>query len=198
MTTLQPIGKIVRLQIQQSTLSLGEKPNRYFDPAALLSVDALQITSRGAVVQLPDGQTLLDYHHADYPNGRNEEMNDLSINFTAHYDEIRAKYGAAEHLYNGCGGENILVEADFRLSEAALSSGVAVRAKDGRLAWLKNVVVALPCQPYSKYVARRTEPPVIKETLQFLDNGTRGFYCIFEDETPTTIEVGNEVFVAAS
>jgi hypothetical protein len=198
MTDLQLIGKIVRLQIQRSTLSLGEKPNRYFDPAALLSVNSLQITSRGAVAQLPDGQALLDYHHADYPTGANAELNDLSVNFTAHYDEIRAKFGAAEHLYNGCGGENILVEADHRLTESALSGGLAVQTRDGRLAWLKNVVVALPCQPYSKYVARRTEPQVIKETLQFLDNGTRGFYCVFEDEIPMTIEVGDDVFVAAS
>lgn len=196
MTDLQLIGKIVRLQIQRSTLSLGEKPNRYFDPAALLSVNAMQITSRGAVVQLPDGQTLLDYHHADYSDGANAEMNDLSINFTAHYDEIRGKYGSIEHLYNGCGGENILVEADHRLTEAAFSGGLAVRVRDGRLAWLKNVVVALPCQPYSKYVARSTEPQVIKETLQFLDNGTRGFYCVFEDEAPVTLEVGDEVLIS--
>lgn len=198
MTDLQPVGKIVRLQIQRSTLSLGEKPNRYFDPAALLSVDTMQITAQGAVVQLPDGQTLLDFHHADYPDGRNAEMNDLSVNFTAHYDEIRARYGAGEHLYNGCGGENILVEADHRLTEAALSGGLAVRAQDGRLAWLRNIVVALPCQPYSKYVARNTEPQIIKETLQFLDQGTRGFYCVFDDETPVTIEVGNEVLAAVS
>jgi len=194
MTTLQPIGKIVRLQIQKSTLSLGEKPNRYFDPAALLSVDTLQITSRGAVAQLPDGQTLLDYHHADYPTGANADINDLSINFTAHYDEIRSQYGAGEHLYNGCGGENILVETTRRWGAEAFSGGLAVRVQDGRLAWLREVVVALPCQPYSKYVARRTDPPVIKETLQFLDNGTRGFYCVFEEEMPVTVAVGDEVF----
>jgi hypothetical protein len=196
MTNLKPIGHIVRLQIQRSTLSLGEKPNRYFDPAALLSIQAMQITTRGAVALLPDGGTHLDYHHADYPNGRNVEMNDLSFNFTGHYDLIREKFGAQEHLYDGCGGENILIELRERVPVETLAGGLAVQLTGGGVAWLKNVVVALPCQPFSKYVSRRTEAPIIKDTLQFLDNGTRGFYCVFEDEQPVTIQLGDELFIS--
>jgi hypothetical protein len=195
MNNLRPIGKIVRLQIQRSTLSLGEKPNRYFDPAALLPVNSLYITQRGAVTHLPTGEAVLDYHHADYPNGRNVVENDLSINFTTHYDAIRGKFGDSEHLYNGCGGENILIEAMERHALEALEGGISIKFKNGQWLSLKNVIVATPCQPFSKYVSRQTEPAVIKDTLQFLDHGTRGFYCTFEDEQPVTIEVGDEVFV---
>ncbi|HKZ69281.1 MAG TPA: MOSC domain-containing protein [Anaerolineales bacterium] len=208
---LRPIGKIVRLQIQRTTLSLGERPNRYYDPAGLVSVSELTLTPRGALARLPNGDTstgspvpapqvqagqviALDYHHADYPNGGNAEENDLSINFTAHYDAIREKFGNGDHLFNGCGGENILIETGERVSLEMVRGGAVVRTRSGRLAWLRRVMVARPCQPFSQYASRRTEPESIKEALQFLDNGTRGFYCGLEEEEVTVV-VGDEVFL---
>ncbi|MEK6574791.1 MAG: hypothetical protein AABZ58_10840, partial [Chloroflexota bacterium] len=52
---LHSIGKIVRLQLQRSTLTLGERPNRYYDPAALISVGVLILGPRGASARTPDG-----------------------------------------------------------------------------------------------------------------------------------------------
>ena len=46
--TLRPLGRIVNLQIQRSSLKLGEKPNRWFDPAPLLPVAELTLTPDGA------------------------------------------------------------------------------------------------------------------------------------------------------
>jgi hypothetical protein len=194
--SLHSIGKIVRLQLQRSTLTLGERPNRYYDPAALISVGVLILGPRGASARTPDGELVLDIHHADHPHSLNDGgENDLSVNFTSHYAALRERYGSGDHLYDGCGGENILVEMDERVTLETVSRGVAVRMKDGGLAWLRRVVVAHPCQPFSRYVSRRTEPEAIKDTLQFLDNGTRGFYCAFEDDEPVTVAVGDEVLM---
>ncbi|HLB45972.1 MAG TPA: MOSC domain-containing protein [Anaerolineales bacterium] len=195
--TLRPLGKIIRLQLQRSTLTLGERPNRYYDPAALMSVNELILTPQGASARLSDGELVMDIHHADHPHSLNDGgENDLSLNFTSHYLAIRERYGSGDHLYNGCGGENILVEMDGRVTLETLSGGMAVRVQPGGLAWLRRVVVAHPCQPFSKYVSRSTEVEMVKSTLQFLDNGTRGFYCALAHESAVTIAVGDEVGVA--
>ncbi len=108
-SNLRPLGPIVRLQIQRASLKLGEKPNRTYDPAALLEVDALTLTPAGAVALLPDGSALLDVHHTAHPRSRNSDgVNDLSVGFTGHYARMRANYGP--HLSDGCAGENILVD----------------------------------------------------------------------------------------
>jgi hypothetical protein len=122
-------------------------------------------------------------------------MNDLSINFTSHYRLIREQLGEAPHLVDGCAGENILVEAGERVRLETIRLGVAVRLRDGRLAWLKQVSVARPCAPFSKYASRRAEPESVKQTLQFLDDGTRGFYCVFEEEGQVCLTVGDEVLI---
>jgi hypothetical protein len=195
---LHLIGKIVRLQLQRSTLSLGEKPNRYYDPSALRAVDELTLTPQGALARLPEGD-LLDVHHARHPRSKNADgENDLSVNFTSHYDAIRQRFGDGDHLYNGCGGENILVAGEGRLSLDALAPGIAIRsAKTGDLTWLRSVLVARPCKPFSKYISHATEPEAIKEVLQFLDEGMRGFYCALEGDKEATVAVGDEVLIQA-
>ena len=41
---MELIGTIVRLQIQRSSLKLGERPRRWFDPSPLLEVPALSLS----------------------------------------------------------------------------------------------------------------------------------------------------------
>jgi len=196
-TSLRPIGKIVRLQLQRSTLSLGEKPNRYYDPSPLMAVSELTLTPQGALARLPEGD-VFDVHNANHPNSKNADgENDLSVNFTSHYAAIRERFGNGDHLYNGCGGENILVAGEGRLPLEAVAPGIAIRsAKTGDLIWLRGVVVAHPCQPFSKYASHATEPEAIKQALQFLDDGRRGFYCALAETQITTVAVGDEVFLS--
>lgn len=189
---LKSLGQIVRLQIQRSALKLGEKPNRVYDPAPLLAVDALTITRDGALARADDGGTLLDVHNAQHPLTRNAEgVNDLSVGFTGHYDQMRARYGA--HLVDGCAGENILVAADGPVPLAAVAGGLVVRrAATGALVALGQVRVDLPCVEFSHYATRSTAAEDIKAALQFLDHGLRGYYCTYEAE-PVTIDVGDEL-----
>ncbi len=193
---LRPLGKIVRLQIQRSTLKVGEKPNRRYDPSALLAVAELTLTPDGALVQLAEGSRLLDVHHVGHPETRNNEgINDLSVGFTPHYTAMRERFG--DHVADGCAGENILVETHGQIELPALEGGIVIRSAKGTVPiWLKNFRVAAPCRPFSGYVLNRmVDEAMLKATLQFLDNGLRGFYCMLPDEKPVTIAVGDEVLV---
>lgn len=198
---LRPVGKIVRLQIQRTALKRGEKPNRFFDPAPLLAVDRLTITADGAIARLADGSAVLDVHHAAHPESRNNRgtnlrTNDLSVGFTAHYALMRQRYGA--HLFDGCAGENILVESGASLALGDVAGGIVIRPAVGPdLLWLREVRIALPCREFSAYALGAPDPEGIKAALQFLDGGLRGFCCGFDEPAPAVIALGDEVFAAA-
>jgi len=106
---------------------------------------------------------------------------------------MRAEFG--DHLWDGCAGENVLVETGTQVSLEMLAQGMAIQpAGGGEPVWLKEVLVAHPCRPFSGYVLRGTEAS-IKEALQFLDDGTRGFYCAFAQADPVTVAVGDAVLL---
>ena len=193
-SNLQPLGKIVRLQIQRASLKLGQKPNRYYDPAALLPVEALTLTPPGAVAFLPDGSAVMDVHHAAHPLTRTMDgVNDLSVGFTGHYARLRARYGL--HLADGCAGENILVENPDQIELSTLQHGLAIQsAVSGAWVRLQQVAVALPCVEFSAYAARQPGPAATKAALQFLDHGLRGFYCVFEDPGSASVALGDTVY----
>lgn len=191
-TSLLPLGRIVRLQIQRSRLKLGEKPNRVYHPAPILAVDELILTRDGALARLPDGGALVDVHHAAHPETRNSGgANDLSLGFTAHYASMRAAYGP--HLVDGCAGENILVAVAEPVPLARLAGGLAIRRAGGALIWLSGARVAAPCVEFSGYASRSADPAAVKDALRFLDAGRRGFYCGYDEAHPVTIALGDEV-----
>ena len=187
------LGPIVRLQIQRSSLKLGEKPNRVYDPAPLRPVDRLILTPDGALAYADDGSVVIDVHHAAHPATRNNGgSNDLSVGFTGHYAAMRARYGA--HLPDGVAGENFLVEAAGTVPLAAVAGGLAVRrAADGALVRLGEVRVDLPCVEFSRYATRSTAAEDVKAALQFLDHGTRGFYCTYTG-APVIVALGDELY----
>lgn len=191
----RPLGRVVRLQIQRSKLKLGDKPNRYYDPAPLLTVNELHLTPEGALARLPDGSMVVDIHHPSHPDTRNlERTNDLSVGFTAHYSAMRGQFG--EHLVDGCAGENVLIEFGERLTLADIAGGLAIQpAAGGEPVRLRVVRHAPPCVEFSGYASRSREPEVIKGTLQFLDAGLRGFYCALGNSVPVTVYVGDQVLV---
>ena len=192
---LRPLGRVVRLQIQRSKLKLGEKPNRVYDPAPLLSVDELTLTPEGALTRMPDGGLLIDVHHPAHPDTRNlDRTNDLSVGFTSHYAAMRERYG--EHLVDGCAGENILIETAGRVTQADIAGGLVIQpAKGGQAVRLQVVRHAPPCREFSGYASRSSEPDEIKDALQFLDAGLRGFYCALGNPVPMVLTIGDVVLV---
>ena len=198
---LRKIGVVVRLQIQQESLKRGRSPNRYYDPASLLLVDTLRLSEEG-VVGLVDveGQhaprEVLDVHHFGHYDSKNRGDNDISFNFTSHYARMRERFG--KHFEIGCAGENILIETDEEFEVSALDDDVTIKTARGKTVRLTKVCPAAPCAPFSEYALNGQQKPSrdeMRETLQFLDNGTRGFYAQ-QPGPPVIITVGDEVFVS--
>jgi len=175
---MHELGRIVRLQIQRSSLKSGEKPTRVYDPLPLLAVDRLALGPDGALGEGPDGSWLVDVHHRAHPRTKNADgAHGVSLGFTAHYALMRDRFG--ERITLGCAGENIIVETARRIAFEDLERGVVLLAPDGQeLARLEVLQVAEPCRPFSGWaLGGVVEAQVLKETLQFLEGGTRGYYC---------------------
>ena len=194
--TVRLIGTIVRLQVQESSLKVGDKPRRY-DPAPIQSVPALSVSADGVVGFAENGETILDVHHFDHPTSKNRGgENGISLGFTGHYREMRQRFG--QHLADGIAGENILIEADRQFQVEELAAGVVVEGTAGRRLELRPVIVAAPCVEFSRYALQFPDgdrpDATVTEALRFLDAGMRGFYAGYDSE-PVVIEVGAQVFL---
>jgi hypothetical protein len=191
---MRKIGHIERLQVQLGPLKKGSGQDRHYDPAALRTVPILRIAS-GGVIGLLDEQELLDVHHADHEDSRNQGGNAVSFNFTSHYDSMRERF--TPRLKMGCAGENILIATGERVEPAALAHGLVIQTDQGRQGLLDRIQVAHPCRSFSAYTLQLAGLPadaLLKETLQFLDGGTRGFYGQWKGE-PVVVRVGDPVFL---
>ena len=189
---MRTIGTVARLQIQRSSLKTGEKPNRAYDPAPLLPVSRLTVSPDGVLGAGPDGGWIVDVHHRAHPETKNEDgLHGVSVGFTSHYAAMRDRFG--DRIVVGCAGENVIVTADRMFTYEDLAGGVAIVAPDGpERVRLKVLQVAHPCRPFTGWaLGGRVESEVLKENLQFLDGGTRGFYCV--GEGLGTVHMGDRV-----
>ena len=196
MTQLFLLGRIVNLQVQESSLKVGAGRRQHYDPSPLRAGQALQV-EHGTVHAIDGECRWLDVHCAAHPESRNRGNGDtLSIGFTGHYDAMRQRFGA--HLTNAIAGENILVEHDGILQLADVEGGLCIVGADGRTLDFTRVEVAHPCVEFSRFCLADDEAPgrAIKETLQLLDDGLRGFYCFIENGLPFEIRVGDQLFAA--
>ena len=187
---MRTIGTITRLQIQRSSLKTGDKPNRQYDPTPLLPVQRLIVAPDGVLGAGSEGGWIVDVHHRAHPETKNEDgLHGVSIGFTSHYAAMRDRFG--DRIVVGCAGENIIVTADQMFTYEDLAGGVAIVTADGaERVRLKVLQVAHPCRPFTGWASGgRVEAQVLKEHLQFLDNGTRGFYCL--GESAGTIAMGD-------
>lgn len=172
------IGRLVRLQVQRSSLKTGEKPNRVYDPEPILSVDEIWISPDGILGRGPEGSWVVDVHHRAHPETKNDDgLHGISVGFTGHYEAMRERFGA--RIAPGCAGENLLAETAGRVPLERIAGGLAVVAPDGRERLRLEVLqVAHPCRPFTGWaLGRQVEPEALKAHLQFLDGGTRGYYC---------------------
>lgn len=191
---MRAIGTVSRLQIQRGSLKTGDKPLRRYDPAPLLAVPRLNVTPDGALGGRESGEWIVDVHHRAHPLTKNEDgLHGISLGFTTHYDAMREHFG--ERIAVGCAGENIIATTDKHFTYDELSGGVAVLAPDGtERVRLRVVQVAHPCKPFTGWaLGKQVEPAELKQHLQFLDNGMRGFY--FVAEGTGTVALGDSVVI---
>jgi hypothetical protein len=214
------IGTIVRLQVQRSSLKLGQRPRRWFDPAPLLEVPALSLSADGVVGLAEGGGEVIDVHNREHPYTRHGTGNGLSIGFTSHYARMRERFGKV--VVHGLAGENILVETERAFCGADLPAELVLETGGG-LVHLRGARVIEPCVEFSRYALgfrgasshdlptpadhdaadlTGNEPaapgkpdPRVKETLVFLRKGMRG-YCATYASGPTAVRVGDRLFAA--
>lgn len=197
-TTRVLIGPIVRLQVQLSSLKVGEAPRRRYDPGPIRAVPSLTLDGRGVVaadVGDPTG-AVLDIHHPAHPASRNRGgRNGVSVGLTAHYAAMRARFG--EHLPDGVAGENILVGTEAMVGEDDLAGGLVIETAGG-LVDLTEVVVAAPCVEFGRFVLRFPDElrpdRRVTEAVRFLDDGRRGYYAGHAGP-PATVRLGDRVHV---
>lgn len=190
---MRPIGRLVLLQVQRTTLKTGIKPNRVYDPGPLLHVPRAAVTPDG-VLGWGAGTAMdawvVDIHHRAHPDTKNDDgVHGVSVGFTAHYRAMRERFG--DRLTLGCAGENLIVECDRMISLEDVTPGLVITAPDGservRLTVLK---AAEPCRPFTGWAqGRQVESAVLKDNLQFLCDGMRGYY--LQAEGSAVVEVGD-------
>jgi hypothetical protein len=194
---MREIGRIKLVQVQRSSLKAGERPYRYYDPTPLLAVDGLLLSPGGVLGLTGDGERVIDVHNVEHPVSKNQRgLNGISLGFTSHYRVIRERFGP--HLTDGCAGENILVETDRAFTLGDLGDQLAIETADGAIVYLAGLLVAAPCVEFSQFAAAQGErlpAEALKATLQFLDNGMRGFYAsLASDPVDVVVRAGDRVF----
>ncbi|MDQ3412826.1 MAG: MOSC domain-containing protein [Chloroflexota bacterium] len=191
------IGPIIVLQVQVSSLKVGEAPRKRYDPRPILPVPALELDPDGAIGLPADGSRVVDVHHLRHAATKQRRgLNGLSIGFTSHYAEMRDRFDNA--LPDGMAGENILVATDRHWTEEELAPGLAIVTKAGRRLAIERVMVAAPCVEFTRWAMRFPDDGrpdrTVTEGVRFLDHGMRGYYAAYDGE-PVTIAVGDRVFV---
>lgn len=186
---------VLRLQIQASPLKQGDKPYRWYDPAPIRQVDRIRVSDDGALGEVDGEPDLVDVHNVTHPSSRNHgRASGLSIGFTSHYRTMREQFGA--HITDGIAGENVLVDADRRLTADDLAAA-ALRTADGQEIPFDEVDVAEPCVEFSRFVLqvpRGETGTAMREPLQQLRGGLRGFYVALAE--PVELELGDYLVLA--
>ena len=193
------LGTIVRLQVQVESLKIGTPPQKRYDPSGIRSVERLGISADGVEGLSIDGSLLADIHNAKHAHSKNRAgSNGISFCFTSHYDLMRRRFG--EHLTDGIAGENILVERHNSgeiFTEDAFERGVLIQGGEDQPVNLKDVIVAAPCVEFSRWALRFPDDArrdrTVTETVQFMNEGTRGFYCSFGGGG-AILHIGDRVF----
>lgn len=194
-STMHPIGRVVRLQIQPVPLKYGH-PQRYH-PDRLLEVNRICLSNKGVLGEIRKDEWIMDIHHVEHPQSHARRGNALSLCFTSHYTLLRTHFG--NHMIDGCAGENILIETETCYSQQDLGTSLAIQnTATGSLLYLTDPTAILPCAPFSRFALRAWLPPskdLLRETLQYLGQGRRGFYLqLSQIQTSPIIQEGDYLF----
>ncbi len=147
-------------------------------------MDELIINNRGIEAVTPEGERLLDIHHIDHPRKKYDDNDLVSLGFTSHYEQLRERFG--DHMVDGSAGENIIIEYPEELWMDDFIGRLAIENQGtGQLLVLDQVQVINPCRDFSAFAAQQQDgglpPGELKEILQFLGRGRRGFLMLLPE-----------------
>lgn len=165
---MELIGQVIRLQVQRSRLKPGRGPTRVYNPQPLVEVAELAIGPRGVT-----GDGILDVHHADHPDTRNNQLtNGVSLMTVSRYRALREMFG--DHLLDGCAGESLLTDTEH-LED--LSGRLVLEGDEGPIVLTSEP--AAPCVEFTRFVLGRGPGdvgPEVLAALADLDGGARGYH----------------------
>jgi hypothetical protein len=196
---IRELGIIKLVQVQPNGLIIETPSGDFYDVSRRVEVESLLITKLGIEAITPVGEHVLDIHHVNHPGKAYDNDDLVSIGFTSHYEAMRARFG--EHLVDGSAGENIIIEYNKEVWREDLGRQIAFEnSKTGHRALLDFVSFAPPCEEFSHFVAQsqheRLPAEELKSTLQFLNNGRRGFLLVLsEGQDEVTVQSGDRLFV---
>ena len=195
---MRELGMVKLVQLQPSGLIIETPSGYFYDASRRVEVDRLLITSRGIEATTPDGEHVLDIHHLDHPDKAYSDDDLVCVGFSAHYEAMRARFG--EHMVDGIAGENIIIEYDQEVWPEDLGGQIVIEnTETGHRTYLDLVSFAAPCEEFSHFAAqsqhKRLPASELKATLQFLNNGRRGFLLVLRGgQEPAIVQPGDRVF----
>jgi hypothetical protein len=200
--SLRNLGHVKLVQVQPSGLIIETPSGYFYDASRRLEVDCLHITSLGIEATTPEGEHVLDIHHISHPDKAYDNDDLVCIGFTSHYEAMRARFG--DHMVDGIAGENIIIEYEEEVWSEDLGKRIAIENQDtGDRALLDMVSYASPCREFSLFATRSQYEALpadkLKDTLQFLGNGRRGFLLVMRaGQEAATVRPGDKVFAVSA
>ncbi len=192
---MQKIGTVEFVQVQRGHMKVGTGEQRVYRPDPLLVVNKLHLTEDGILGTTDDETVIVDVHHIAHPQSRFRGDNKISFGFRQEYEQIRQRFG--DHMRDGVGGENIIIQAEKLLPQLTPFQRYFIRHHDGTLIELTNVIPAPPCREFSIFCAQQEiNGAALKDTLQFLSGGTRGYYAeLVKTDCQCFVQAGDELFL---
>ncbi len=192
------LGTVKLVQLQPSGLIIDTPSGYFYDPSRRVEVDHLLITSKGIEATTPAGEHVLDIHHLDHPDKEYDEDDLVCIGFTSHYRVMRSRFG--DHMVDGIAGENIIIDFEKQVWVDDIGTQIAIEnSETGQLTRLDLQMFAAPCEEFSHFAAqsqdKKLPATVLKDVLQFLNNGRRGFLLLLsKGQESGIIRAGDKVF----
>jgi len=192
---MQKIGTVAFVQVQRYSMKKWFDDDLHYDTNPLMTVDKLWLNNGGIMGITEDNTTIVDVHSMQHPESKCRGDNKISFGFLPNYDAMRERFG--EHMTDGIAGENILITVEGDLPEDILSKNWILETSDGTHVPLKSVVVAPPCREFSIFCAGKTiAGSELKETLQFLHDGRRGYYAeLAQADLTCFVQAGDSLFI---
>lgn len=186
---MQKIGTIQFVQVQRESLKTMDGETRIFYTEPLERVEKLSITPQGIVGLSSQGEEIIDVHSESHPRSRYRGDNKISFGFLQNYDRMRKRFG--KHIKDGYAAESIVIDASIDVSKLDLSRRFFIQHGDIVIE-LKEVIPAPPCNEFSTYCLEVPQcADDIKAALQFLMNGTRGYYADLAVAGEYTVQAGD-------
>lgn len=195
------LGKITLTQLQPNGLIIETPSGEVFDPSRLMVASHLVLTPQGIETITPEGERILDIHHLEHPGKAYDDDDLVCIGFSSHYAAMRTRFGA--HMVDGAAGENIIIDTQKEIWPDELGERIAIENQQtGQVSFLDVTRFAAPCAEFSHFAAHsqdeRLPAKELKDTLQFLGKGRRGFLLVLGDgQESFTVQPGDLVYTVA-